>query len=569
LIIFFYLLSNVLAAQGQNDIYHFYYQVHDNGNNTYGNSTEFNTANITSDYGKRYYAGSEWHKGVDFGNGAPTNRWDHFTSLNTGIIRKLQGDLGYKYIITEGTVTGEQHHFGYGHIFEHLAPNPSYKRGDLILSKLDNVPFQYAIINFTEGSAFGPVQGTVTYDGVPYTVVTGITEGDVLGNIGKSNNNGNYEYMHVHVYMFENINVAIGNQGQGSHSNHFNDRDPLEFISHVNTAYDVAISTDNSVMDENVVVSSGAEAIGLKVRYSMQNANPSGSIFTNVVMDIDDVDLVIKESYLPDEDYNLIMGKYVESKLSHGARLESEIYPIKAAYGNNANPINNTEIDLVSNIYGDFNHTGIDPYAYRDGNNQPYDDYYFSDFYTRVHEDYQLGATHIFANANQEAKYKDGKHQLFAKVTTVRGAEYTSIVEGTDTPEIIIDNFKPFIQKVEIYKENASQPEYSRAWVWANDHYQIEPIPSGLNFDVNDDISVVVTTSESMEKVILSLNGYYNELTESEDEEKTIWNFEVADEYVSDGDNQLIIDGKDLANNDIQNFISSSAEVPVRTGPET
>jgi hypothetical protein len=393
-ILIFSLLSNIILAQAQNDIYHFYYQVHDNVNNIYGVSTEFNTSNITSDYGKRYYTGSDWHKGVDFANSAPTNRWDHFLSLNTGIIRKLRGEAGYKYIITEGTETNRSHHFGYGHLFEYLAPNPSYKRGDLILSEMENVPFQYAIINLTEGSAFGPVQGTVTYDGVSYNVATAISEGDVLGNIGKSGNNSNYTYMHVHVYMFDDIEIAIGNQG---HSNHFNDRDPLEFISHVNTAYDVMIGTDDNVMDDDVITSSGAEAIGIKVRYSMQNANPVGSVFTNVVMDVDDVNLYIKEDHLPEEDYQWILGEHIESHLSHGARLDSDIYPVTAAFGNDANPIHNNAINLVSATYGDFDNTGIDPYAYRDGNNQPYDDYYFSDFYTRVHEDYELGGIHEFA----------------------------------------------------------------------------------------------------------------------------------------------------------------------------
>ena len=111
-VIIFLILCSSLRAQAQNVIYHFNYQIHDTTNNTYGASTEFSTVNITSDYGKRYYAGSEWHKGVDFANGAPTNRWDHFTSLNTGIIRKLRGEAGYKYIITEGTIAGEHYHFG-------------------------------------------------------------------------------------------------------------------------------------------------------------------------------------------------------------------------------------------------------------------------------------------------------------------------------------------------------------------------------------------------------------------------------------------------------------------------
>lgn len=179
LILYFTLLSIPLAAQIQNDIYHFNYQIHNATNDTYGTSTEFGSANISSDYGKRYYTDSEWHKGVDFGLGveATANRWDHFTSLNTGIIRKLRGAAGYKYIITEGTITNQLHHFGYGHLFEYLAPDPSYRRGGLVLSRM-NTPHEnrYAIINITENCAFGHTQGTVTYDDITYAVVTGIWE---------------------------------------------------------------------------------------------------------------------------------------------------------------------------------------------------------------------------------------------------------------------------------------------------------------------------------------------------------------------------------------------------------
>ncbi|OQX78540.1 MAG: hypothetical protein B6D61_05245 [Bacteroidetes bacterium 4484_249] len=582
-------IVNLSIAQVQNDIYNFYYQEHTTANNSYGNSTEFETKHISSDYGKRYLLpgyGTRWHRGVDFAiKETPINQWDHFTSLNTGTIKKINGLAGYKYIITEGTQPDSLHHFGYGHLFEHAQPNPSIKKGDLVLIKMDNVLNQYAIIDLssTEERAIGQVTGTATYnfngtDSI-WDVTTGINQGDVLGNIGRSKGTGNYGYMHVHVYLFKNIDIALGNQGQGLYDNIHNDHDPLQFISHLNTDYYVDIMVDGAVLDnQNIITSSGASAISIRVRDTMKNATRQIDRFTNAVMDTDDVDIYIKESYHPNENHSqwgspssnfqLIMGEYIESHFALGARLDNEIYPVMAQYGQQANPPYNTAINLTGDTYGNFSSTGIDPYAYKTGDNRAYDDYYFSDFYTRVIDSDTLGGVFEFASINGSAKYKDGKYHLFAKTTTVRGDEYTSIDDNQDPVEIIIDNFRPYIEKVKISQDwpdiNETVTFYEFEWGWDPNVGILSPIEEtnvpallGLPFDIE------IESSEILYDCFLSISslGIDNVPGTQDEENPYLWNFQVMGNPVL-GPQTLSITGHDMtAENQLQ---TDPQEIPIR-----
>ncbi len=589
-------IANLSIAQVQNDIYNFYYQEHTTANNSYGNSTEFETKHISSDYGKRYLLpgqGTRWHRGVDFAiKGTPTYQWDHFTSINTGTIKKINGSAGYKYIITEGTQPDSLHHFGYGHLFEQAQPNPSYKRGDLVLIKMDSVLNQYAIIDLssTEERAFGQVTGTATYnfngtDSI-WDVTTDINQGDVLGNIGRSKGTGNYGYMHVHVYLFKNINIALGNQGQGLFDNIHNDHDPLQFISHVNTEYHTELMVNPAVINSgNIINSSGANAISIRVRGTMINATRDVDRFTNVVMDIDDVDIYIKKSYHPDENhsqwgnnssnYQLIMGEHIESHFSLGARMTSKIYPVTAQYGQQANPPNNSLINLVGNTYGDFANTGIDPYAYKSStgsviNNRAYDDYYFSDFYTRVINSDTLGEDFEFADINDSAKYKDGIYQLFAKVTTVRGDEYTSMECMAQPPEIIIDNFRPYIAKVKITQDwpgtNEPVTFYEYEWAWNPNLGQLNGVPVkniegliGLPFNIEIESSEILKDC----KLEISSLGIGKTPGTQDEENPYLWNFQVLGNPVM-GPHTLSITGHDMANNELQ---TEPEEIPIRQAP--
>jgi len=583
---FFIVFFLQITLHCQNDLYHVKYQSIKNANATpptYNASTEFDVSHISSDYGRRHYnsqSATQWHRGVDFNLNHVVG--DHILSINNAIIEKIYGGYGYKYIITSG-----EHHFGYGHIFIHQEPpSAGLTCGDMVLKKMVGSD-KYAIINITDMTAMGCIDGIenpiVEYNGQNINV-TDVVNADqpiaIIGSSGATN-------VHLHLYMFYDVCLAIQTttSGKGQHNNITNDRDPMQVISHPEISYSVNIETNgleingqHFIDENNVVIFPGDDEISLMVHWEMDNATPSGSRFTNAVMDVDDVALYIKKSYLPDDDYQLITGKLVESFLSHGARMNSQIQPIMAnsTYGFPANPPDNTLINMANDTYGwdgSTTRTGIDPYAYRDGNNQAHDDYYFSDFFTRVIDEYNLEAgieNFDVAKANEEAKYKDGIYQLFAKVTTVRGDEYTSMECMAQPPEIIIDNFRPYIAKVKITQDwpgtNEPVTFYEYEWAWNPNLGQLNGVPVkniegliGLPFNIEIESSEILKDC----KLEISSLGIGKTPGTQDQENPYLWNLQVLGNPVM-GPHTLSITGHDMANNELQ---TEPEEIPIRQAP--
>lgn len=579
-LLFFTILLLQITLYSQNDIYYLRYQtINDPNANppTYNAPTEFETQHISSDYGRRHCEGctSQWHRGVDYNNSHVVG--DRILSINDAIVEKINGDYGYKYIITSG-----EHHFGFGHLFtDETPPQSGLVCGDMVLKKMVGSD-KYAILNLTSMTAIGCIDGIenpmVEYNGQNIEV-TDVVDADqpigIIGNSGTPPTN-----VHLHLYMFSDVCLAI--QGT-NHNNITNDRDPLQFISHPTIDYKISIegkelkiNNSHYIDANNVIIFPGDDEISLMVHWVMKNAILDGTRFTNVVMDVDDVGLYIKNSYLPVEghqnwgtpnsNYQLITGQLVKSFLSHGARLTSEIQPITSSttYGYPSNPPGNDIINIANDIFGhdgSTTRTGIDPYAHRDGNNQPYDDYYFSDFYTRVHKDYELGGDFSFADINELSKYPDGRYHLYAKAITVRGDAYTSIDDGEDPTEIIIDNFCPFIQEVKITQQwpgiYLPMTIYEFEWLW-------QPGPTGsleANVIVNRQakpnlpINIKITSSEPLEHCNLAINtlGYQHNQNTPLNDERTQWKFEITDfGYCQLGQHTLSIEGHDLAGNQLQ-----------------
>ncbi|MBU2554217.1 MAG: hypothetical protein KKF98_07125 [Bacteroidetes bacterium] len=516
---------------------------------------------------------------MDFGLFEEDKRIEnHILSLNHAVVFKICGELGYKYIFTEGDLTNRRHSFGYGHIFEsQKVPPEGMKRGNLVLKRMNGFDDdKFAIINLSTGIAIGDWNadgGTVTYMGIPYDVTSVVAENAPIGIIGNSISNGTVG-IHVHLYYFKDICDAIVPQG---HDNVHNDKDPLDVVTHVNTNYDVTIdakslkiNNEQYINESNIVEFSGNSAISLRVRYQMQGA-VTCSTYSNAVMNVDNIDLFIKKEYETDEEvgvwgtsnskYQLIKGPWVESKVSHNARLESELYPTTVAP---ANPPNNNSVNIANLSgaqHGSTTRTGIDPYAYTTSIGYPYDDYYFSDFFTRIHilDDFGHGNRQMaICNEDTVARYPDGKYNLYAKVTTVKNTVFnSSIVTPT---ELIIDNFRPFIKKVEIRKDPQAPAIYSRSWEWSGTSYLFQPAPQDLDILTNDNLYVKVFTSESMTDVELSINDNVRDfITVSLD--RTEWDFTIIDGQLIAGENTLIIDGTDLADHHVLDLPSY---IPIR-----
>ncbi|MCF6318627.1 MAG: PKD domain-containing protein [Proteobacteria bacterium] len=580
-----FFVAPVVFSYSQDRTFTIYYSECKNCNTStqsYEDQEPFITHDISSDFGRRRGISiSNWHRGVDYNNDHDYVG-DHLFSVFDGTIAKIIVTPGsqYKIIVIDGF-----RDLGYGHIFEKgQIPSAGMKYGDMVIKKMEP-PNQnlYAIINLTDDYAIGEEDGaTVEYtdNGTlkTYTVTNQISYNNPIAVIGRSGDNSPpYFDYHLHLYHFKDINIVT--QKQLGYKEIDNDKDPLEIINHASTDYTVTIEgktlrIDNQqfINSSNVVIFPGNESISLKTRYAMDGA-VAGNRYSDVVMNIDGVELFIKkptdavEGFNqwgdPTSNYKLLKGPWFESKINHGARLNHE------RYYSIGNPQNNQSYDLSGdNRVGSTKKTGILPWAYSDGNDengnpfgQPYDEFFYSDFKTRIHKNDSFGqssCTYANSTDEDEARYPDGKYHIYAKVTTVEENVFPSDV-STPT-EIIIDNFRPFIKKVEISKYPGGEPVYSRAWSWNGNTYLIEPPPFNLDIKTNNNLYVKVTASEAMEAVSMILNGHEIQYT-GQNDAKTEWHFSITANQLNTGENTLEINGTDLAANAI---INNPPYIPIR-----
>jgi len=160
--------------------------------------------------------------------------------------------------------------------------------------------------------------------------------------------------------------------------------------------------------------------------------------------------------------------------------------------------------------------------------------------------------THIFnqtplqiALVNELSLYSDGEQTLNFRVTDASGQE-----DPYDL-RLIVDNFIPCIRKVEIYKyDNPTIAEYERSWELQGNQYVLEEEPV-CSFSDDDDIWVLVYSSEPLKYVDFALNSFNDHNTQSSDTEGTQWLFYVSSDNIIPGDNNLLIDGIDYAENKI------------------
>lgn len=190
-LIFIACLLGYYGCLGQNLVIR--YESYDN---SYNNSVDFVFSDITSDFGARRIPSWDWHNGLDLANGN-TQVEDHILSITDGLVLKIDGD-GYRTI----TIDGQNKCFSYGHLFQHGAtPSTGLSNGDMVLKKMEE-PFSeyYAIINTTDGTAIGEVDGASVIYNVPYTVSNYVLQNDPIGIIGNSGTGTTPFPVHIHLY---------------------------------------------------------------------------------------------------------------------------------------------------------------------------------------------------------------------------------------------------------------------------------------------------------------------------------------------------------------------------------
>ncbi len=197
---------------------------------------------------------------------------------------------------------------------------------------------------------------------------------------------------------------------------------------------------------------------------------------------------------------------------------------------------------------------------------QPYDRYWNTRKRIGTADDWTLNAN-FDARCNDEAMFKDGKYQVEIGASDV---DNTGNPNNTTTDDIyvIIDNFRPYIKKVEIAPNLVNNSAYIAEWQWNSTSGRLE-FTKNTSFyaaSPNWDLSVKVTTSEPMDVLSMQLEslpyGY------SASASGTEFFFTVPASHLlqisNGGVKKLIFEGYDLADNPLMN-INSTLPIPAHS----
>lgn len=417
---------------------------------TYGGLQIYGSQDVTSDFGARY-TGYDWHKGIDFrplqfAGSNDGGRGTAVVAAETGDVFRITATQGFKYIVIDG-----EEDFGYGHIFNSRNPTNTYlQSGSMVLKAMDS-PFTdfYAILNLNTSNAIGQREGTVTLNGTQYDVEDEVTSTDqtiaAMGGSGGGYQGNDPFPVHLHLYHFQDIN----NNPLINEAYETNCLDPLHVIQHEETSYEIKFHTEGENFGDVSLNYPGSSPTKFRVRAVMENAtntagvpigeNGSATRYGNVVMNLDNIQLLIKPSH--ENEFQEIRGKEFYSRIRHGALDDNEMYPTYLA---------------LNNQRGNWNHQSIAPFAYT---NHPYDDFYFTDFITRIHKDDPMdGEQAQIANCPDNARYNDGIYEIKTVAIDVRNSDNK---HESEVQKFILDNFQPFLSS---FTFNTGFLQFTRSW---------------------------------------------------------------------------------------------------------
>jgi PKD repeat protein len=595
---------------------------------SYANTIDtMKSKHITSDFGRRG-GNSRWHMGVDYSIVSGNNDiGDAIYPIDTGAVTYIKGKERYKIICFQNLNGSQQ--FGYGHIFsrKRIIANDTttaIRNGNFILTRMDGDYVEYFSIIYCPQSgdtiAYAPINtGTVTHPGInrgqPLNVTNRISPNVPLVSLGASgggNSNG-----HIHLYCLDTIPTAVptcNNYNEDSvyiptmnsswgagNALGFVDRiteyrhakNPLQFLEHDEPDYLLRVHnrsySSNDTLKENVIQFTypGNKKSVLFVRVYMKGAIGSYS-YSNAVMDLDKVELLIKNESDSILQYNSIVGPQLESFMCFGGKKDTERYPslgipeFNNTTGNiNEFQMNTNFIDIADRLReNNTNTTQIRAKAY---NGQKYDDFFFANIYTRIHQDDTLKGfsdTTLIAKVNDEARYPDGKYNLAVRITTVTGKTKNNF----STPDTItIDNFRPYVKSVEIYpyydestpvagffphlQQETDTLLYAAQWLFDGQdslycqYNDSAIIPGNIRLRIN------VRTSEPVPQLSLSVknsNSGFMTIMDYHNDAFDTFEFittDLPDMFVT---YTLRFDGTDYAGNTIEPFSDRNAKYPVR-----
>ncbi len=506
------------------------------------------TTDVNSDFGKRDVTNaSTWHRGIDLNLAGINDLGYPLLSPVTGRISRLQafGD-NFVYLIIDGP--GNQD-IGFGHLFQN-GPLPRLLNDFVLISAGSD---DLAIINLKTHQAISTVNNLqLSYNGVSYVTSNQVQAGQAIAPLGNSSD------VAPHVHVYHPLNPDLDPQDVS------NAKDPLEILTHYNTQYASTIPhTYRITQPGSNTYYAGDVTSAVEVCMTMLNpgvlGNAPDQYYQTAVMDLDDVALYIRKDGSvpgpasswgnPGAAFQLIKGPYYESRICHGARGNTTIYPAS----------------LSDNNFGSNTHTGIFPRAYK---NAPADDFFFADILTRIHKNDVPGSPVNVACIIDDARYPDGIWHLAIKAVRVNGTQLNNA--SPNIPSIIIDNFRPYIKKVKVTPSGSSGFHYEGKWDWDGTQLIFSKILNG-NIAVGQAVTVRIFTSEPMQEVTLSIDSWQTSTSSPVgNSERKEWQFQIPSGTLGPGTNVLRITGKDMSGNPVEGFINidpkSAGSFPVRTG---
>jgi PKD repeat protein len=510
----------------------------------FGNNQNFNEGNISSDYGPR---SADFHNGVDFGSNSHGNT---ICPFGTPILSLVNGTVvvftAFKQMKIQGTTAG--YNFSYMHIFDDRTPRPNrgVQVGNFVLF-LDSITNGLVSINLTTGQAIGANNGAIiTYNGQNYTVSNQVIAGQGIAPMG----NSGAENIHLHLYRLLN---ATGS----TYVNSNNTGNALQLLNYTKPTYNINFYRfTNITRAGGTKFYSGSAQASIPVSVGMANAqiDPNANVtpnikYLNVIKDVENVELFIKKVSDAASSYDLIKGPFYDSKIQYGGKITNSQnqWTIAPCYPSNH----------INNPRGSAKTTGVVPFAYyqTDSTN---DVCYFSDIYTRIHNTHIQGQPITFASINTESRFPDGKYNIYAKVTTIRDSIYPS-PNNIRPDTILIDNFRPYIEKVEVFREGEITPIYSRGWTWDSVSLVIGAAQNCPIFSNGKKIIVKIFVSEPMQNIKVTLFGTTITLTTPADSACKIWASTFTPPTSPTSDKYYIkVTGLDIAGNPVEGFQSEN-----------
>jgi murein DD-endopeptidase MepM/ murein hydrolase activator NlpD len=221
---------------------------------SYSNAnTDWELKDISSDFGKRRVSsGNRWHNGVDITdkNIGVGQLGDAIISPEDGIVSYMGRYDGSNYRVI--AVDGQNHDFGYGHIFvSGMLNSLPYRIGNFVYTQAEPIPNEvqapYVIINLNTCEALAEQHGRmvvipnlISCSDTLFTTDT-VTAGMEIAPIGKSGTSP----VHIHLYRLRNATNPPSLLGSGTSWN--SGFDPFTVLTNPINNYDVNVAHNQDI----------------------------------------------------------------------------------------------------------------------------------------------------------------------------------------------------------------------------------------------------------------------------------------------------------------------------------